>query len=60
MTGKQFVDSNILIYSHDADAGERQRRAAKVLATERCLRPSRVKWYATTLIGLSLRSRRQR
>ncbi len=32
VTGKHFVDSNILIYAHDADAGERPRRAAKVLA----------------------------
>ena len=32
MTGKRFVDSNILIYAHDADAAERQRRAAEVLA----------------------------
>jgi predicted nucleic acid-binding protein len=30
MTGKHFVDSNILVYAHDA--GERQRRAAEVLA----------------------------
>jgi predicted nucleic acid-binding protein len=32
MTGKHFVDSNILVYAHDADAGERRRRAAEVLA----------------------------
>ena len=31
MTGKHFVDSNILIYAHDADAGDRQQRAAKIL-----------------------------
>ena len=31
MTGKRFVDSNILIYAHDADAAERQRRAAELL-----------------------------
>lgn len=31
MTGKRFVDSNILIYAHDADAAVRQRRAAEVL-----------------------------
>jgi predicted nucleic acid-binding protein len=32
MTGKTFVDSNILIYAHDGDAGSRQRRAAERLA----------------------------
>jgi predicted nucleic acid-binding protein len=31
MTGKHFVDSNILIYAHDADVGERQRRSARIL-----------------------------
>ncbi len=30
--GKIFVDSNILIYAHDSDAGGRQRRAAAALA----------------------------
>jgi predicted nucleic acid-binding protein len=28
MTGKVFVDSNILVYAHDADAGPRQKLAA--------------------------------
>ena len=28
MTGRTFVDSNILIYAHDADAGSKQKRAA--------------------------------
>ena len=28
MTGKVFVDSNVLIYAHDADAGVKQERAA--------------------------------
>jgi predicted nucleic acid-binding protein len=32
MTARTFVDSNILIYAHDADAGVRQRRAAERLA----------------------------
>jgi predicted nucleic acid-binding protein len=32
MTGRTFVDSNILIYAHDADAGLRQQRAAAWLA----------------------------
>lgn len=31
MTGKTFVDSNVLIYAHDFDAGPRQRRAAACL-----------------------------
>ncbi len=31
MTGAAFVDSNILIYAHDADAGFRQERAAALL-----------------------------
>jgi predicted nucleic acid-binding protein len=31
MTGKTFVDSNILIYAHDGDAGSRQQRAAERL-----------------------------
>ncbi len=31
MTGKVFVDSNILIYSHDSDAGTKQLRAAEKL-----------------------------
>ncbi len=39
MTGKQFVDSNILIYAHDADAGERWRRAPKVLEELRSPEP---------------------
>jgi predicted nucleic acid-binding protein len=32
MTARTFVDSNILIYAHDADAGIRQRRASEELA----------------------------
>lgn len=32
MNGKTFVDSNILIYAHDADAGEKHRKAADLLA----------------------------
>jgi predicted nucleic acid-binding protein len=32
MTGKIFVDSNVLIYAHDADAGVKQQRAAERLA----------------------------
>ena len=32
MTVRTFVDSNILIYAHDADAGFRQRRASEELA----------------------------
>jgi predicted nucleic acid-binding protein len=31
MTVRTFVDSNILIYAHDADAGFRQRRASEQL-----------------------------
>ncbi len=31
MTGKVFVDSNVLIYAHDEDAGVKQQRAAKRL-----------------------------
>jgi len=31
MTGKVFVDSNVLIYAHDGDAGDKQRRAAEQL-----------------------------
>jgi predicted nucleic acid-binding protein len=31
MTARTFVDSNILIYAHDADAGSKQRRAANQL-----------------------------
>jgi predicted nucleic acid-binding protein len=31
MIGKTFVDSNILIYAHDLDAGSRQQRAAHCL-----------------------------
>jgi predicted nucleic acid-binding protein len=31
MTEKVFVDSNILIYAHDKDAGSKQRRAAECL-----------------------------
>lgn len=33
MTEKVFVDSNILIYAYDADAGKKQRVAAEVLDT---------------------------
>jgi predicted nucleic acid-binding protein len=32
MIAKTFVDSNILIYAHDLDAGDRHRRAADCLA----------------------------
>jgi hypothetical protein len=31
MTVRTFVDSNILIYAHDADAGARQHRASEQL-----------------------------
>jgi predicted nucleic acid-binding protein len=31
MTGNAFVDSNILIYAHDVDAGAKQKRAADLL-----------------------------
>jgi predicted nucleic acid-binding protein len=31
MTGRTFVDSNILIYAHDLDAGPKQQRAAGLL-----------------------------
>jgi predicted nucleic acid-binding protein len=31
MTVRTFIDSNILIYAHDADAGFRQRRAFEEL-----------------------------
>ena len=31
MTGKVFVDSNVLIYAHDKDAGSKQARAAQRL-----------------------------
>jgi predicted nucleic acid-binding protein len=31
MTGKVFVDSNVLIYAHDRDAGVKQQRAAERL-----------------------------
>jgi predicted nucleic acid-binding protein len=31
MPGKAFVDSNILIYAHDGDAGAKQQRAAELL-----------------------------
>ncbi|MCP4754192.1 MAG: PIN domain-containing protein [Proteobacteria bacterium] len=33
MTDKLFVDTNILIYAHDLDAGEKQETAAKLLKT---------------------------
>jgi|SRR5579864_3692190 len=32
MTGKTFVDSNILIYAHDFDSGQRQQQASEHLA----------------------------
>jgi len=32
MTGKVFVDSNFLVYAHDADSGDKQRIAAKAVA----------------------------
>jgi predicted nucleic acid-binding protein len=31
MTGRTFVDTNILVYAHDADAGEKQTIAAKAI-----------------------------
>jgi predicted nucleic acid-binding protein len=31
MSGKQYVDTNILIYAHDLDAGTKHERAAEVL-----------------------------
>jgi predicted nucleic acid-binding protein len=31
MSGKQFVDTNILIYAHDLDAGSKHERAAALL-----------------------------
>jgi predicted nucleic acid-binding protein len=31
MTGKTFVDSNVLIYAHDADAGKKRATAARIL-----------------------------
>jgi len=31
MSVRSFVDSNVLAYAHDADAGERQRRSAECL-----------------------------
>ena len=31
MSVRSFVDSNVLVYAHDADAGERHRRAAGCL-----------------------------
>jgi predicted nucleic acid-binding protein len=31
MTGKVFVDSNVLVYAHDRDAGAKQQRAAERL-----------------------------
>lgn len=31
MAGKVFIDTNILVYAHDLDAGEKHRRAGKVL-----------------------------
>jgi predicted nucleic acid-binding protein len=33
MTGVVFVDSNILIYAHDSDAGDKRGRAVDALAT---------------------------
>ncbi len=32
MIGKVFVDSNVLVYAHDADSGDKQRIAANVIA----------------------------
>jgi len=32
MTGKVFVDSNVLIYAHDKDAGSKQAQAAQRLS----------------------------
>jgi predicted nucleic acid-binding protein len=31
MTGKVFVDSNVLVYAHDGDAGVKQQQAASLL-----------------------------
>lgn len=31
MTGKVFVDTNVLIYAHDADAGPKRRKSAALL-----------------------------
>ena len=31
MTEKVFVDSNILVYAHDAEAGKKQRKSAELL-----------------------------
>jgi predicted nucleic acid-binding protein len=31
MTEKVFVDSNVLVYAHDADAGDKQRIAANIV-----------------------------
>jgi predicted nucleic acid-binding protein len=33
MSGKAFVDSNILIYAHDRDTGEKNRTAREIIAT---------------------------
>jgi predicted nucleic acid-binding protein len=32
MTERVFVDSNVLVYAHDADAGDKQRIAANAIA----------------------------
>jgi predicted nucleic acid-binding protein len=32
MSGRTFVDTNILVYAHDADAGEKHAAAAKTVA----------------------------
>jgi hypothetical protein len=32
MSAKAFVDTNVLIYAHDVDAGDRNRVAKKVVA----------------------------
>jgi len=33
MNGRQFVDTNILIYAHDMDAGQKHERAASIVKT---------------------------
>jgi predicted nucleic acid-binding protein len=31
MSGRQFIDTNILIYAHDLDAGEKHQQAASII-----------------------------
>ena len=47
MTGKVFVDSNILIHAHDVDAGSKQERAATWL---RDLWELRTGWLSTQVL----------